>query len=68
MADLLRLRIRHLSDGLVFGSREFVEGVFEEFRDRFGRRRRTGARKLSAAGAGLSEFATLRDLQKDALG
>ncbi|MGB0579972.1 MAG: transposase [Limisphaerales bacterium] len=68
LADLLRLRIRHLSDGLVFGSREFVEEVFEEFRDRFGKQRRSGARKLHDLGSGMASYASMRDLRKDAVG
>ena len=37
-AEVLRLRLRYFSDGLVFGSREYVNGIFEEFRDRVGQR------------------------------
>ena len=65
MGDLLRLRWRYFSDGLAFGSREFVEGVFARFRDRFGERRVTGARRLRGVGGELSKYSTLRDLQKN---
>jgi hypothetical protein len=32
LAEVLRLRIRYFSDGVALGSREFVNGVFAEFR------------------------------------
>ena len=46
LAQSLRLRIRHVTDGCILGSREFVEDRFREFRDRFGPRRTSGARPL----------------------
>jgi hypothetical protein len=50
----------------VFGGREFVEGIFRAYRDRFGPKRKTGARRLRGlAEAGL--FA-LRDLRKGVFG
>ncbi|MGB0578151.1 MAG: transposase [Limisphaerales bacterium] len=66
LGEVLRLKLRYFSDGLAFGSREFVEGVFEEFRDRFGAERRSGARKVKGVGQCLGEVATLRELQKAA--
>ena len=45
-ADLLRCRVRYFSDGLVLGSREFVEKAFQEKREWFGAKRKTGARGL----------------------
>ena len=59
----LRLRIRYFTDGLVLGSRDFVEGVFTEFRDRFGARRRRGAHRILRVPVG--ETHALRRLQKD---
>jgi len=58
----LRLRVRYFSGGVVLGSRNYVNGVFREFRDRFGVRRRDGARPKRGVGA-LGELATMRDLQ-----
>jgi REP element-mobilizing transposase RayT len=61
LGEYLKCRVRYFSDGAAIGSREFVEGVFAEFRDKFGKKRRTGARKVRGlAGGGLC---TLRDLQ-----
>ncbi len=48
------------SDGLVVGSREFVENVFNENRDKFGPKRRDGARKVSEAEASLYSLRRLR--------
>jgi hypothetical protein len=67
LGEVLRLRVRYFSDGVVLGSRNYVNAVFAEYRDRFGARRRTGARPLRGLGA-LSHLATLRDLRVDAVG
>ncbi|MCF7762936.1 MAG: transposase [Verrucomicrobia bacterium] len=42
----LRLRIRYFNDGAVLGTQIFVEGMFQKHRDRFGPKRKTGARTL----------------------
>ena len=54
LGQVLRLRVRYFTDGVVLGSRNYVNEVFAEFRDRFGPRRKTGARKVRGA-AVLSE-------------
>ena len=64
LGEVLRLRVRYFSDGAVLGSRNYVNEVFAEFRDRFGARRQTGARPLRGLPA-LSHLATLRDLRVD---
>ena len=64
--QVLRLRIRHLSDGVALGSREFVDEVFERYRQRFGPRRRSGARPIRAVP--LPGLMALRDLRVDVLG
>jgi hypothetical protein len=66
MAEYLRRRVRYFCDGAVFGSREFVNEIFTAYRDRFGPRRKTGARRMR----GLAEEAlyALRDLQKGIFG
>ena len=43
---LLRCRVRYFSDGVALGGREFVENVFRLNRERFGPRRRAGARAM----------------------
>jgi REP element-mobilizing transposase RayT len=45
-AEYLKCRVRYFCDGAVFGSREFVESIFQSSRERFGVKRKTGARAL----------------------
>ena len=66
-AELIRLRVRYFSDGVVIGSRGFVEGVFESARDRFSPKRKSGARAIRAL-AEEEALYSLRDLRRDALG
>ena len=61
LAEALRFRWRHFRDGLALGSRAFVEGVFMEFRDQFGPRRRSGSRPIR--GLARVGFVALRDLR-----
>ena len=66
LARMLRCRIRYFTDGAVIGSREFVNEAFVNARERFGGRRKDGARKLKgAAGAAAGVLWSLRDLKKD---
>jgi putative transposase len=62
LAEVLRIRIRYFSDGVALGSQEFVNGVFAEFRDRFGAHRRSGARDLRGIRA-LDAMKSLRNLR-----
>jgi len=60
--EILRCRVRYFSDGLVLGSKDFVEKIFGRYRDQFGPRREAGARAMRYADwDGLS---TMRDLRK----
>ena len=61
--ELLRCRVRYFSDGLVFGSKGFVESVYESRKEWFGEKRRSGARKLK--GGDWGELRVLRDLQRN---
>jgi REP element-mobilizing transposase RayT len=45
-AALLRCRVRYFTDGLVLGTKSYVEGVFEKHRGHFGPKRTSGARAL----------------------
>jgi len=67
LGQVLRLRVRYFSDGVVLGSRNYVNEVFSEFRDRFGPRRKSGARPLRGLSV-LGELATMRDLQVNVVG
>ena len=63
--DLLRCRVRYFSDGVVLGSRGFVEEVFQANRGRFGPKRKTGARRLRSTALG--DVYTARDLRLEAI-
>ena len=62
---MLRCRIRYFTDGAVIGSRSFVNEAFAQSRERFGGRRKDGARRMrGAAGAASGSIWSLRDLRK----
>jgi hypothetical protein len=64
-AKALRCRIRYFTDGVVIGSRSFVNEAFEQGRERFGPRRKDGARRLRGPAAALAGSVwNLRDLRK----
>jgi putative transposase len=60
--QMLRVKVNYLTRGGIFGSEGFVNKVFESVRERFGRNRKTGARKLK--GVEVGELRVLRDLAK----
>ncbi len=66
LGEVLRLRVRHMSDGVALGTKEFVNEVFALHRDKFSPKRKDGARPIRA----LAQFGlmTLRDLKVRALG
>ena len=70
MSEYLRCRVRYFGDGMVLGTREFVEGIFRENRERFGPKRQTGARRMR----GLEmqpdepELCVMRDLRRAVFG
>ena len=45
MAKMLRCRVRYFTDGVVIGSKEYVNEAFAGARERFGPKRKDGARK-----------------------
>lgn len=59
-AEILRCRIRHFVDGLVVGSREFVDRVFQLTRSRFGPRRKTGGRRMPRVATALHTLRALK--------
>ena len=63
--QMLRCRVRYFTDGAVIGSKEFVNEAFANGRERLGKSRRDGARRMrgdAAAAAGM--LWSLRDLRK----
>ena len=64
MAKMLRCRVRYFTDGVVIGSREFVNEAFAGARERFGPKRRDGARTLRGSGSAAKEVLwSMRDLR-----
>ena len=64
MAGMLMRRVRYFTTGAVIGSRECVDSCFERARERFGPRRRSGARRMrgnAAEAAGV--LWSMRDLR-----
>jgi hypothetical protein len=51
MAKMLTCRVRYFTDGAVIGSKELVNEAFAGARERFGAKRKDGARKLRGGAA-----------------
>ena len=66
LSQILRLRLRHLSDGVVLGSRDFVNEAFIRHRQNFGPNRKDGARPIRHLS--LDPLSVLRDLRLRAIG
>ncbi len=64
--ESVRCRVRYFSDGVVIGSRGFVDEYFRENRERFGLKRKDGARRMRYVS--LPGLFVLRDLQKTPIG
>ena len=62
MGELLHCRVRYFTDGVVLGSKVFVEDVFQQYRPKFSIKRKTGARKPRFGNWG--ELCTMRDLRR----
>jgi len=64
MAAMLRHRVRYFTDGAVIGSKAFVNEAFAQARDRFGAKRKDGARRLrGAAKPAAGVLWSIRDLR-----
>lgn len=61
--ELLRLRVRYFSDGLVLGSKSFLESVFQEHRLIFGPKRQKAGTALPKGIWGALQ--SMRDLKKE---
>ncbi|MEO7098611.1 MAG: transposase [Luteolibacter sp.] len=61
---LLRCRVRYFTDGAVIGSKEFVNQAFASARERFGPKRKDGARAMRGSGSGAKGVLwSMRDLR-----
>ena len=64
VAAALRCRVRYFTDGAVIGSKEFVNEAFANARERFGAKRKDGARAMRGSGSAVRELLwSLRDLR-----
>ena len=64
MAKMLHCRVRYFTDGVVIGSKEFVNEAFAGARERFGAKRKDGARAMKGNGSGAKGMLwSLRDLR-----
>jgi hypothetical protein len=59
--DYVRCRVRYFTDGAVIGSRGWVNQVFEDHRQRFGPKRKDGARRFKFLSE--ADIFGLRDLR-----
>lgn len=64
--QMLRCRVRYLTDGVALGTRSFVNAVFAARREHFGPKRTTGARPMRGLDA--DGLCTMRDLRVRAVG
>jgi putative transposase len=68
MAEMLRCRVRYFTDGAVIGSKDFVNELFYGSRERFGPKRKDGARNLrGTASAAVNRLWSMRNLRKGVL-
>ena len=65
LQQALHCRVRYFTDGVVLGSKAFVEDIFQRNREQFGLKRRNGARPLRKAEAG--GLCTMRDLRLEVI-
>jgi len=66
LSDMLRCRIRYLTDGMAIGSSEFLQQVFEENRSRFSEARQRAGRTMK--GSRWNGLQVLRGLQSNVFG
>jgi hypothetical protein len=64
--EMLRCRVRYFCDGAVLGTKDFVNGIFEHERHRFGPKPQTGARPMRHVEA--DGLTTLRNRRLKPLG
>ena len=65
LRQMLRWKVRYFTDGAVVGSRAFVDGLYAQCRERFGAKRKSGARKMRGRASGAADLLwSARDLRK----
>ncbi len=66
LSEILRCRVRYLTDGVAVGSSEFLQEIFEENRGRFSEARQTAGRTMK--GSSWNGLQTLRGLRRQVFG
>jgi len=66
VSEILRCRVRYLTDGAAIGSRAFLDQIFEENRGQFGKNRRRSGKAMR--GSDWNGLQVLRDLQRQPFG
>ena len=62
LRECLMCRIRHMSEGAIFGTKGFVDQMLERHREAYGSRRKTGARPLRFLES--SDLFALKDIRR----
>jgi REP element-mobilizing transposase RayT len=60
LSEYLRLRVRYFADGAVLGTKGFVNEIFGAMKDRFGPKRKDGARRMRGVEKELYSMRALR--------
>ena len=64
LRQMLRWKVRYFTDGAAVGSRAFVDGLYAQCRERFGAKRKSGARKMRGKATGAAAWLwSARDLR-----
>jgi putative transposase len=66
VAELLRMRVRYFTDGVVIGTKGYVEEFFQRYCKQYVPKRKSGARRMK--GGDWGGLMSLRDLQKNVIG
>ena len=61
LSEAIRCRVRYFSDGMVLGSDLYVEAIFKQERDRFGKKRKRGGHAMR--GIVTEDLKVMRDLR-----
>ncbi len=65
LSESMHCRVRYMTDGLVFGDKEFCESIFNKYRGHFSEKRKSGSRTMKKVNFG--GCCTVRALQIEAV-
>ena len=67
LPEILRHSVRYFTDGYILGSKEFVNEMFSAYRDRFGPKRKDGARTIPCCSDWRGKVYSARCLRKNVI-